>query len=175
MKIRDRVVLESQDLVSGGIVRILVVGVVLVWGTCSTSIVWAAVEAETTQQKSDRLQGQAQGDLFQEWNFDRLPANELPAGFSSHVIGGQPMGQWVVRPDQAAFSAPQVVHVTAACADPCLHLLVKDELQYEYPDVWVGLRAGPPANRVWAGSSLVGRIQRTSMPHSWISTRVCWS
>ncbi|WP_447979659.1 hypothetical protein [Candidatus Nitrospira bockiana] len=89
-------------------------------------------------------------DLFKTWEFDKQPAGNQPVGFTPVSVGAGDTGIWMVQADAGAPSSPNIVRQSAPCtADPCMHLLLVDDLVYEYPDVSVKIRLtespiGPP-------------------------------
>lgn len=116
----------------------------------------AAVEAETTQEKAARLHQQAQPDMFRQWSFDKVAAQELPVGFAPHDVQTGASSDatptaWQVRPDTGALSVPNILTTTAQCAAPCLHVLTVDGLKYEYPDVSIRIRTPKEGGKRSAG------------------------
>ena len=79
--------------------------------------------------------------LFKTWNFDKQAVGETPAGFSSHTVGAPLAGLWKVQPDPGAPTAPNILMQAAPCPEEsCFHVLLVNDLVYEYPDVAVRLR-----------------------------------
>jgi hypothetical protein len=122
----------------------------LTWGLILTGVAMAAalsgealaVQRESQAEKEANLKQQAKGGLFRKWTFDQDRATELPSGF--HALSsreGRP-AEWMVQVDATAPSPPNVVAVSSECvAEDCYHLLLAGELEYEYPDLTVRLRA----------------------------------
>ncbi|MCP9472296.1 MAG: hypothetical protein NNA30_06140 [Nitrospira sp.] len=118
----------------------LVVGVVG-WSVPTVGDRAGAVQWETQEEKEFRLKQQAKGGLFQRWAFDQDHPNQTPAGFLEMAVGkGRPVA-WTVQTSMNAPSPPNVVTVSADCdVKSCYHLLIAQELNYEYPDLSVRFR-----------------------------------
>ncbi|BCA54299.1 hypothetical protein W02_14390 [Nitrospira sp. KM1] len=101
-----------------------------------------AIQAESQTEKESNLKGQALAELFHRWTFDEQKPKEPPSGFSSIQAGGGGVSTWDVRPDSNAPSSPNILSATSSCqSTTCYRMLLVDDLQYEYPDISVRMRA----------------------------------
>jgi hypothetical protein len=100
-------------------------------------------------------------DLFKILNFDKQAVGETPAGFSSYSSDTGLAGLWKIQPDAGAPTAPNILMQAAPCpAQDCFHVLLVDELVYEYPDVAIRLRLTEGAigtSNGWAGLAFGAR------------------
>lgn len=151
---------NERRVVKAGLRRQVVCSLALVTtGLVGIAESSAAVEAETTQEKTTRLHQQAQPDMFRQWSFDKVAVQELPAGFTVqdvHAPGeiAAPDAKptpWQVRADTGALSVPNLLTTTAHCDAPCLHVLTVDGLKYEYPDVSIRIRTAQDGGKRSAG------------------------
>ena len=100
-----------------------------------------AIQAESRAEKEANLKGQAQGGLFNRWTFDQEKSGEAPAGFSMLGFGEGRAADWMIKVDNDAPSASNVLAVKSSCqAVNCYRLIVADGFEYEYPDVSVRMR-----------------------------------
>lgn len=120
----------------------------LLWGIPESV---RAVDFETTQEKADRLKQQTQSDLFHQWTFDADTAGDKPVGFTVHALDGDKPALWAVQAGKDALSMPNILTVTDGCDGACLHMLVAEGLEYEYPDISVRLQGGQPDRRSIGG------------------------
>ena len=97
------------------------------------------VPRETQQEKTQNLQQQAKGGLFQKWTFDKDLLNTVPSGFARYS-SDQPLADWFVQGNPTAPSLPNIVTGTSTC-ESCYQLLLVEGLEYEYPDLSIRLRA----------------------------------
>jgi len=100
-----------------------------------------AIQAESRAEKEANLKGQAQGGLFNRWTFDQEKSGEAPAGFLMLGFGEGPVADWMIKVDNDAPSASNVLAVKSSCQPvSCYRLIVADGFEYEYPDVSVRMR-----------------------------------
>lgn len=101
------------------------------------------VSSQAIQTEEDRrfVEKQAKLDLRRMWRFDEEQAGATPKGFVARGVGAQSKGGWQVVADSSAASAPNVVRQAAPCADEgCFHLLLAEDVSYDYLDLTFKLR-----------------------------------
>jgi hypothetical protein len=132
----------------------------LVQGTLLTERV-SAIQTESQAEKQANFKSQALGGLFQRWTFDQQKPEEALGGFSQWVVGGDSPTVWTISADAEAPSPPNILKGGASCqTGSCYHLLVANELDYEYPDVTVRLRF-PAEGNVGRGGIVIGLKDET--------------
>ncbi len=85
----------------------------------------------------------------QTWNFDNVPANQLPEGFVAHT------GTWTVVTDDRATSGDRVLAQQASNADDVFNVVLVSGTRYTDVDMSVKLRA--VEGRVDQGGGVVWR------------------
>ena len=132
----------------------------LVQGTLLTERV-SAIQTESQAEKQANFKSQALGGLFQRWTFDQQKPEEALGEFSQWVVGGDSPTVWTISADAEAPSPPNILKGGASCqTGSCYHLLVANELDYEYPDVTVRLRF-PAEGNVGRGGIVIGLKDET--------------
>jgi hypothetical protein len=132
----------------------------LVQGTLLTERV-SAIQTESQAEKQANFKSQALGGLFQRWTFDQQKPEEALGRFSQWVVGGDSPTVWTISADAEAPSPPNILKGGASCqTGSCYHLLVANELDYEYPDVTVRLRF-PAEGNVGRGGIVIGLKDET--------------
>ena len=116
----------------------------------------SAIQTESQEQKQANFKQQALGGLFHRWTFDQQKPEEALGEFSQLVVGGEAASVWTIGADAQAPSPPNILKIGPSCrTGACYHLLVANNLQYEYPDVTV--RLGFPAEGgVGRGGIVIG-------------------
>lgn len=80
--------------------------------------------------------------IFKEWNFDSLPAQGKPPGFTIATAGQTDSAKWLVADHASSPSRPNILTQSVACpGSPCFHLLLADNTYVDYFDLSVRLRA----------------------------------
>ena len=97
-----------------------------------------AIQKETSAEKTENLEKQVKGGLFNFWNFDTQVTGTSPDGFVAITIGEGPGAKWSVEAEVTAPSRPNSVRGTSTCAE-CVQLLIAQGFNYEYPDLAVRL------------------------------------
>lgn len=116
----------------------LVVGLVLGYGILGPSL---EVFAKDQPQELPKPFHKTTPPLFQEWQFDKSPLNEIPKGFSLEVSGTLSGGGWLVNEDSLAPSRPKTVEQELTCGEGlCYQLLTAEDSTVEYVDLSVRMK-----------------------------------
>ena len=116
----------------------LVVGLVLGYGILGFSL---EVFAKDQPQELPKPIHKTTPPLFQEWQFDKSPLNEIPEGFSLEVSGTPSGGGWLVNEDSLAPSRPKTVEQELTCGEGlCYQLLTAEDSTVEYVDLSVRMK-----------------------------------
>jgi hypothetical protein len=125
----------------------LVMGLVLGYGILGPSF---GVFAKDQSQELPKPFHKTTPPLFQEWQFDKSPLNEIPQGFSLEVGGILSGGGWLVNEDSLAPSWPKTVEQQLTCGEGlCYQLLTAEDSTVEYVDLSVRMkmRLGTPSGK----------------------------
>src|SRR5262245_19861734 len=115
-----------------------------------------AIQTESQAEKQANFNQQALGGLFQRWTFDQQKPEDALGDFSQFVVGGDSATVWSIGADTQAPSPPNILKAASSCeVGTCYHLLIANNLQYEYPDVTVRLRF-PAEGSVGRGGIVIG-------------------
>ncbi len=101
----------------------------------------ASSQAIQTEEDRQFVEKQARLDQRRMWRFDEEQAGALPKGFVARTVGAQSPGGWRVVAKSSAASAPNVVEQEVPCTNQgCFHLLLAEDVSYEYFDLTFKLR-----------------------------------
>lgn len=121
-----------------------VLGLVLFWGI-SIASGFGSNSDQPSELPKPKLQ--TTPPIFKEWNFDSVPAEGKPPGFSTATAGQTPSAKWLVSGTASAPSQPHILTQSVACpGSPCFHLLLADNTQVDYFDLSVRLRSTSGSN-----------------------------
>ncbi len=146
--------LPVQPLILLGVLFIVSMGLLAVQDFA------CAVPRETQEEKVKNFQQQARGGLFQRWTFDNDQANRQPVGFVRQVSNDELSAEWMVQTDETAPTPPHVISGSSVCTTPCYQLLLAGDLEYEYPDLSVRVRAPKEKETVGTGGVIFGARDR---------------